>query len=330
MTDESTGSLEPGLHNPEQKLLRIVFMGTPEFAVASLHALLQAGHHIAGVITAPDKAAGRGMKLQESAVKKYAVEHSLKILQPEKLKNPVFLEELRSLQADIQVVVAFRMLPEVVWNMPPMGTINVHGSLLPQYRGAAPINWALINGEKETGVTTFKLKQEIDTGDVLLQAVIPIGENETAGELHDRMKEVGASLLVKTIRGLASGSLMEKPQQSFLEGVSFDIKHAPKIFTETCRIDWNKPAADVHNLVRGLSPYPGAFTTFEGKTLKIYKSLKEEKTPAIEAGEWDSDKKTYLKFACADGYILVTELQLEGKKKMTTEEFLRGYRFIPV
>jgi methionyl-tRNA formyltransferase len=327
MTDESTGNPEPGLRRPEQKPLRIVFMGTPEFAVASLNALLQSGHHIAGVITAPDKAAGRGMKLQESAVKKYAVEQGLKILQPDKLKNPVFLEELRSLQADIQVVVAFRMLPEVVWNMPPMGTINVHGSLLPQYRGAAPINWAIINGEHETGVTTFKLKHEIDTGDVLLQAVIPIGENETAGELHDRMKEAGASLLVETIRGLADGSLMEKPQQSFLEAVSFDIKHAPKIFTETCRIDWSKPAADVHNLVRGLSPYPGAFTSFEGKTLKIYKSLKEEKTPAIEAGEWDSDKKTYLKFACADGYISVTELQLEGKKKMTTEEFLRGYRF---
>ncbi|HYK56514.1 MAG TPA: methionyl-tRNA formyltransferase, partial [Flavisolibacter sp.] len=194
--------------------LRIVFMGTPEFAVASLDALVNAGCTLVGVITAPDKPAGRGMKLQESAVKKYAVEKGLKILQPEKLKNPQFLEDLKSLKADLQIVVAFRMLPEIVWNMPPMGTINVHGSLLPQYRGAAPINWAIINGEKETGVTTFKLKHEIDTGDILLQEKIPIGENETAGELHDKMKEVGAQLLVTTIQGLADGSLKETPQSA--------------------------------------------------------------------------------------------------------------------
>ncbi|RYZ20344.1 MAG: methionyl-tRNA formyltransferase, partial [Chitinophagaceae bacterium] len=241
------------------KDLRIVFMGTPEFAVASLHALVMAGCKVVGVITAPDKPAGRGMKLQESAVKKYATEKGLTILQPDKLKNPQFLEELKSLKADLQIVVAFRMLPELVWNMPPMGTVNVHGSLLPQYRGAAPINWAIINGEKETGVTTFKLKHEIDTGDILLQERIAIGENETAGELHDKMKEVGAKVLVETVKGLAEGSLVEHPQLSALESIAFEIKHAPKIFTETCKIDWNKPVADVHNLIRGLSPYPGAF-----------------------------------------------------------------------
>lgn len=324
---------------------RIVFMGTPEFAVASLDALVKAGFNIVGVVTAPDKPAGRGMKLQESAVKKYAVEKGLHILQPEKLKNPQFLEELRALQADLQVVVAFRMLPEVVWNMPPMGTINVHGSLLPQYRGAAPINWAIINGELETGVTTFKLKHEIDTGDVLLQERIPISENETAGEVHDRMKEVGASLLVETVKGLSDGSLEERPQASMVNGqwamgetetaethspFTIDhsqLRHAPKIFTETCKIDWSKPVADVHNLIRGLSPYPGAFSSLNGKMLKIYGSEKEETAPSIPAGDYQTDKKTYLKFACADGYIQVKELQLEGKKKMGIEEFLRGYRF---
>jgi methionyl-tRNA formyltransferase len=246
--------------------LRIVFMGTPEFAVASLDALVQAGCNIVAVITAPDKPAGRGMKLQESAVKKYAVEKGLPLLQPEKLKNPQFLETLRNLRADLQVVVAFRMLPEVVWNMPPMGTINVHGSLLPKYRGAAPINWAIINGEKETGVTTFKLQHEIDTGNILLQQRLPIGEEETAGELHDRMKVAGAELLVKTVQGLADGTLKEIPQSDVN-----DVPHAPKIFTETCQINWNKTVEEIHNLIRGLSPYPGAFTTLHGKTLKIYR-----------------------------------------------------------
>lgn len=311
----------------EQRNLRIVFMGTPDFAVASLDALVQAGYNIVGVVTAPDKPAGRGMKLQESAVKKYAVEKGLPILQPEKLKNPQFIEALRSLQADVQVVVAFRMLPEVVWNMPPMGTINVHGSLLPQYRGAAPINWAIINGETETGVTTFRLKHEIDTGDVLLQERIPIGEDETAGELHDRMKDIGARLLVETIKGLEQGTLEDKPQQSFLESLAFAPKHAPKIFTETCKIDFTKPVADVHNLIRGLSPYPGAFCEFQGKTLKIYRSVKEEKEPAIPAGRWETNRKSYLRFACADGYVYAMEIQLEGKKRMAIEDFLRGYRF---
>lgn len=301
-------------------------MGTPEFAVASLDALVQADCNIVGVITAPDKPAGRGMQLQQSAVKKYALEHQLHILQPDKLKNPQFLEELKALQADLQIVVAFRMLPEVVWNMPPMGTINVHGSLLPQYRGAAPINWAVINGEKETGVTTFKLKHEIDTGDILLQDRLPIGENETAGSVHDRMKELGAQLLVKTVQGLADGSLKEIPQSQIPNSQS-EILHAPKIFTDTCRIEWNRPVADIHNQVRGLSPFPGAFTQLEGKTLKIYQSLKEEGKVNEQPGTFVSDKKTYLKFACMDGYLHVKELQLEGKKRMFTEDFLRGYRF---
>ena len=302
-------------------------MGTPEFAVASLDALVNAGCHVVGVITAPDKPAGRGMQLQQSAVKKYAVEKGLQILQPEKLKNPQFLHALQSLQADLQIVVAFRMLPEVVWNMPPMGTVNVHGSLLPQYRGAAPINWAIINGEKETGVTTFRLKHEIDTGNVLMQERIPIDEDETAGELHDRMKEVGAHLLVKTVKGLADGLLTEHPQQSLLESIAFQLNHAPKIFTETCKIDFTKSVDDVHNLIRGLSPYPGAFTEFNGKVLKIYRSIKEERDKETPPGEFETDKKTFLKFASSDGYIQVKELQLEGKKKMTVEEFLRGYRF---
>lgn len=306
---------------------RIVFMGTPEFAVASLDALGRSGYNVVGVVTAPDKQAGRGMKLQESAVKKYAVEKGLRLLQPEKLKNPEFLAELRSLQADLQVVVAFRMLPELVWNMPQLGTINVHGSLLPQYRGAAPINWAIINGEKETGVTTFKLKHEIDTGDILLQERIPIGDDETAGEVHDRMKEIGAALLVQTVSGLAAGTLAETPQQPLLDDGTSAVKHAPKIFTETCRIDWNRPVADVHNLVRGLSPYPGAFTVFNGRVLKIYRDSKEEQAPSLAPGEYETDRKTYLKFACTDGFIQVKEMQLEGKKRMGIEEFLRGYRF---
>lgn len=327
-----------------KKSLRIVFMGTPEFAVASLAALVKAGYNIVGVVTAPDKPAGRGMKLQESAVKKYAVEQGLPILQPEKLKSPQFLESLKSLQADLQIVVAFRMLPEVVWVMPPIGTVNVHGSLLPQYRGAAPINWAIINGEKETGITTFKLKHEIDTGDILLQERLPIGENETAGELHDRMKYLGAQVLVKTVQGLMDGTLKETPQSSIVNDQSsikdyelsetysrFTIddsrlKHAPKIFTETCRIDWNKPVTDVHNLIRGLSPFPSAFTTLNGKTLKIYRSEKEVTQPSVAIGAFESDGKTFLKFACVGGCVVVKELQIEGKKRMGVEEFLRGYR----
>ena len=321
--------------------MRIVFMGTPEFAVASLAKLVDAGCNIVGVITAPDKPAGRGMQLQQSAVKIYAVQKQLNILQPEKLRSPEFIEALRSLKADVQIVVAFRMLPEIVWNMPPMGTINVHGSLLPQYRGAAPINWAIINGEKYTGVTTFKLKHEIDTGDILLQTKIDIGENETAGELHDKMKEVGADLLLKTMKQLAVGNLEEKPQSatgkqeagnvkaddSPLNIDDSQLKHAPKIFTETCNIDWNKTTEEVFNLIRGLSPYPTAFTQLENKKLKIYKAERAAEKPSTTVGNYETDGKNYLRFACRDGYINITELQLEGKKKMDVKDFLRGYRF---
>lgn len=311
--------------------LRIVFLGTPEFAVASLDALVNGGYNIVGVITAPDKPAGRGMKLQESAVKKYGVEKGLKILQPEKLKNPQFLEELRSLNADLQIVVAFRMLPEAVWNMPPIGTVNVHASLLPQYRGAAPINWAIINGEKETGITTFKLKHEIDTGDILLQERTQIGENETAGELHDRLKETGAKLLVKTVHGLAEGTLKEMPQSEIIPmtiGKKSEIlTHAPKIFTETCKIDWSKSVDEVHNLIRGLSPFPGAFTYLNKKLLKIYRSEKELKQPSVAPEQFETDGKTFLKLACADGYIHLKEVQIEGKKRMSVGDFLRGYKF---
>ena len=306
--------------------LRIVFMGTPEFAVASLDALVNAGCNIVGVITALDKPAGRGLKLQESAVKKYAVEKGLNVLQPEKLKNPQFLEELQQLSADVQVVVAFRMLPELVWNMPRMGTINVHASLLPQYRGAAPINWAIINGEKETGVTTFKLKHEIDTGDILLQEKIAISENETAGELHDKLKELGARVLVRTIHRLADGTLKEVSQTEIPGSKSETIKHAPKIFTETCKIDWNKPVDEIHNLIRGLSPFPGAFTHLNEKLLKIYRSEKEPGQTGHAPGEFQTDGKTILKFSCVDGFILLKEIQMEGKKKMIVEDFLRGYK----
>lgn len=302
-------------------------MGTPEFAVASLDALVKAGYHIVGVVTAPDKAAGRGMQLQQSAVKKYAVENNLNILQPEKLKSPQFIEELRSLNADLQVVVAFRMLPEVVWNMPPMGSVNLHGSLLPQYRGAAPINWAVINGEKMTGVTTFKLKHEIDTGDILLQESFPIDENETAGEVHDKMKEIGAQLLVKTVKGLADSNLAQTAQNSEFRIMNYELKHAPKIFTETCKIDWNKTTDEIFNLIRGLSPYPTAFTFLNGKQLKIFKAEKIKKPFTAVPGSFETDHKTFLHFACNDGYISILELQLEGKKKMLTGDFLRGYRF---
>ncbi len=302
-------------------------MGTPEFAVASLDALVKAGCNIVGVITAPDKPAGRGMELQQSAVKKYAVENNLHVLQPEKLKNPEFLDELRSVKADLQIVVAFRMLPEAVWNMPPMGSVNLHGSLLPQYRGAAPINWAVINGEKETGVTTFKLKHEIDTGDILLQENFPIAETDNTGDVHDKMKEIGAGLLVRTIKGLADGSLKETPQLSTFNSQFSTLKHAPKIFTETCKIDWNKPVDDIYNLIRGLAPYPAAFTFLQEKKLKIYKAEKVYDQPGEKPGTFKTDEKSYLYFTCTDGYISILELQLEGKKKMDTAAFLRGYHF---
>lgn len=299
---------------------RIVFMGTPAFAVASLDALVKAGHNIVGVITAPDKPAGRGMKMSESAVKKYAIEHSLNILQPEKLKNPDFLSQLRALHADLQVVVAFRMLPEVVWNMPPMGTINVHASLLPKYRGAAPINWAIINGEKESGVTTFKLTHEIDTGNILLQKKIIIGDHDDAGILHDKLRDAGAELLIETIDGLANHTITEQPQQG-----EANI-HAPRLNTDTARINWNEPVEKIHNLIRGLSPYPAAFTTLKGKVFKIYKSDFKHVKPGAEPGTFETDNAGYLRFAGADGYIYAKNVQAEGKKRMDISEFLRGFR----
>ncbi len=323
----STPDPSSTFHFSMRKELRIVFMGTPEFAVVSLDALVNAGYHIVGVITAPDKAAGRGMQLQQSAVKKYAVDKGLNILQPEKLKDPQFLQALKALNAHLQVIVAFRMLPEAVWNMPPMGSVNLHGSLLPQYRGAAPINWAVINGEKETGVTTFKLKHEIDTGDILLQERFPIGENETAGDVHDKMKGIGAELLVKTVKVLEEGSLQERPQATDNRQQTSVLKHAPKIFTETGKINFSKTTEEVHNLIRGLSPLPGAYTTLNDKILKIYRSEKQITPVKTTAGNFETDEKTFLKFACTDGYVQVKELQLEGKKKMNIDDFLRGYHF---
>jgi methionyl-tRNA formyltransferase len=305
----------------DYRSLRIVFMGTPDFAKASLEKLVDSGCQIVGVITAPDRPAGRGMKLQQSAVKEYAFSKGLNILQPEKLKNPAFLDELGALKADLQIVVAFRMLPELVWNMPPLGTINVHGSLLPDYRGAAPINWAVINGEKETGVTTFKLKQEIDTGNILMQEKMSIGENETAGEVHDRMKILGADLLLKTIQAVAEDKTKEIPQ----DNISREPKHAPKIFTETCRINWNSSAEKIHNQVRGLSPYPAAFTTLHEKTFKIYQCTYELRQNVEDPGAIKIEDGK-MAFACANGYVYPQIVQAEGKKKMGIDDFLRGYR----
>ncbi|MGZ5248161.1 MAG: methionyl-tRNA formyltransferase, partial [Flavitalea sp.] len=256
-------------------------------------------------------------------VKKYAVEKNIEVLQPPKLKEPEFIKSLSNLNADLQIVVAFRMLPEIVWNMPPMGTVNVHGSLLPQYRGAAPINWAVINGEKETGVTTFKLQHAIDTGNILMKEVIPIGEDENAGSVHDRMKEIGAQLLVKTIKGLAEGSIKEITQDDITGGA---LKHAPKIFTETCKIDWNKPVSEIYNLIRGLSPYPGAFTSLNDKMFKIFTASKNIETHSREIGSMETDGKTFIRFYGIDGSIDCKEIQLEGKKRMNVEEFLRGYK----
>jgi methionyl-tRNA formyltransferase len=302
-------------------IMRIVFMGTPDFAVASLHALLEAGHDIAAVVTAADKPAGRGQKIHESAVKQYAVARGLKVLQPLKLKDPEFLTELEALKAEIQVVVAFRMLPEVVWNMPPKGTINLHASLLPDYRGAAPINHAIINGEAVTGVTTFFLKHEIDTGDVIFSEQVSIGPDESAGELHDKLMETGAKLLVRTIDAIERNDYQEVPQ-----AITAEQKHAPKIFKEFCEINWNQPAQQIHNHIRGLSPYPTAFTKLQGKNLKVFKAALEPGQPKEDAGTFVTDGKTFLKFAAADGYLALEDIQYEGKKRMQVGEFLRGMR----
>jgi methionyl-tRNA formyltransferase len=300
--------------------MRIVFMGTPEFAVPSLEILLDHGYDLPAVITAPDKPGGR-LGLVESAVKRFAGAHNLRVLQPAKLKSPDFLSELRALRADLQVVVAFRMLPEAVWQMPPLGTLNLHASLLPRYRGAAPINWAIINGETETGLTTFLLRHEIDTGDLLFQERVAIGPDETAGELHDRMMHLGAALVLRTVRAIEAGQARPQSQEDR------QATHAPKIFTETCRIAFDRPTRQVHDFVRGLSPYPGAWTRLDGKTLKILRARPAAPAPiAPPPGRFLSDGRTYLRVATADGALDLQEIQLEGKRRMGVKEFLNGYK----
>lgn len=309
--------------NQPFKDLRIIFLGTPEFAVASLDALVKSGANVVAVVTAPDKPAGRGMKIQASPVKTYAEEEKIPVLQPEKLKSPDFLNELKSLKADLQIVVAFRMLPEAVWNMPPMGTVNVHASLLPLYRGAAPINRAIMNGEKKTGVTTFRLKHEIDTGNILLQQETEILESDNAGTLYEKLMKSGAELLVKTVKGLAAGTVSEKPQtETHIE----ELKHAPKIFKEDMEINWEKSCMDIHNQIRGLAPYPAAFSFLSGKKVKIFKAKPEKGNPEKAPGSFETDHKTFLRFAAKDGWVYAEELQQEGKKKMSVAEFLRGFR----
>lgn len=304
------------------KELKIVFFGTPDFAVASLKALVAAGLQVSAVVTAPDKPSGRGLQLQATPVKQYALEQHIPVLQPPKLKDPLFLQELEAIQADLHIVVAFRMLPEAVWNMPPMGTINVHGSLLPQYRGAAPINRAIMDGATETGVTTFKLKHEIDTGDILLSHAIAITETDDAGTIHDKLMEAGATLLVKTVEGLAAGSIQEIPQHQ----VAGELRHAPKLFKEDMEISWEHTVATVRNQVRGLSPYPAAFTRLAGKNIKVYQVHTEQALTGKEPGTMETDNRSWLRFAAADGWVYIDELQQEGKKRMDITAFLRGFR----
>jgi methionyl-tRNA formyltransferase len=311
--------------------LRIIFMGTPEFAVASLDMLVRNHYDVIGVVTVPDKPAGRGLEIQQSDVKQYAAARGLPVLQPEKLKDENFLRALRALQADLQVVVAFRMLPEAVWKMPRLGTFNLHASLLPQYRGAAPINWAVMNGETETGVTTFFLQHEIDTGNILFREVVPIGENENAGEVHDKLKEAGANLVLKTVKAIEKNEIHPVPQETLLKPGEV-LKPAPKIFKENCRIDWNRPVEEVHNFIRGLSPYPAAFTHFvnaEGKLLqvKIFRSEKQPYTHQEPPGKIFTDGKEILKISVQGGYLRIADLQLAGKKRMPVKEFLQGFRF---
>lgn len=306
--------------------MRIVFMGTPDFAVASLNRLVKNNKNIVAVVTSADKPAGRGQKLHESAVKKYAVENNLPVLQPEKLKSQDFIEALQILKADLFIVVAFRMLPEIVWNMPPLGTFNLHGSLLPQYRGAAPINWAIINGEKESGVTTFFLKHEIDTGSIIHQSKTPIHENMTAGELHDILMEIGADLVLKTVNDIEANNVHPISQEETMKRnglIESDLRHAPKIFKKDMLIDWNKPAEEIVHHIKGLSPYPTAFTNLNDLGLKIFDAEISESINLLP-GEFYSDNKTFLKFQTADKSISILELQLEGKKRMKIEEFLRG------
>lgn len=313
----------------EKKDLRIVYMGTPEFAVESLKRLVEGGYNIVGVITMPDKPMGRhGSVLQPSPVKQYAVSQGLKVLQPEKLKDESFVAELRELKADLQIVVAFRMLPEVVWNMPRLGTFNLHASLLPQYRGAAPINWAVINGETETGITTFFLKHEIDTGEIIDQVRVPIADTDNVGDVYERLMNLGGDLVVKTVDSILDGSVKTVPQDKLAEGEV--LRPAPKIFKETCRIDWSKGVKQIYDFVRGLSPYPAAWTELcQGSTapqvLKIYETDKIFAEHSFELGAVVTDKKTYFRIAVTDGYINIRSLQLAGKKRMGVTDFLRGY-----
>lgn len=314
-----------------KKDLRIVYMGTPEFAVESLKRLVEGGYNIVGVITMPDKPMGRhGSVLQPSQVKQYAVSQGLKVLQPEKLKDEQFLAELRELKADLQIVVAFRMLPEVVWNMPPMGTFNLHASLLPQYRGAAPINWAVINGDTETGITTFFLKHEIDTGEIIDQVRVPIADTDNVEIVYNRLMMLGGDLVLKTVDAILDGNVKTTPQEELAQ--IEELRPAPKIFKETCRIDWTQGVKKVYDFVRGLSPYPAAWTELhQGEQapvmLKIFETEKQYCSHNYQPGSIDTDKKTYFRIATTDGYLNIRSLQLAGKKRMEVTDFLRGYRF---
>jgi methionyl-tRNA formyltransferase len=312
------------------KKTRIIFMGTPEFAVESLNILLENNYSVIAVITAPDKPAGRGYKLTPSEVKKYASEKNLQILQPTNLKDPDFLNELKNLNADLQIVVAFRMLPEAVWNMPPLGTINLHASLLPHYRGAAPINWAIINGEKETGVSTFFLQHEIDTGNIILQEKVPLTDNETAGELHDKLKTIGAKLILRTVEKIENGNFETIKQKELINNDK--IKIAPKIFKKDCEINWYNKSELIHNLIRGVSPFPGAYTYVKENSssaalqLKIYRAsyLINNTNNLNTISKIETDGKTFLHIITTDGYINILELQLEGKKRLSVQDFLKG------
>lgn len=300
--------------------LRIVFMGTPEFAVPSLEILLNNKKNVVGVITAEDKPQGRGQKLGGSPVKEVALQHGLKVLQPTKLKNPDFIEELKSLKADLQIVVAFRMLPEVVWAMPPKGTFNLHASLLPQYRGAAPINWAIINGENVTGVTTFFLQQEIDTGAIIFQESEPIGDDDDAGSLYNRLMSRGAALVLKTVEAIESRTVKTTMQ----EAIGGPLKPAPKIFKETCMIDWTKKGLEIRNFVRGLSPYPGAWTQLAGKQVKVFNVSLVKDGRSMMPGKFETDQKSLIHVGCGDSVLSINEFQWEGKRRMKAVEFFRG------
>ena len=310
--------------------MKIVFMGTPEFAVPCLDILIKNNYNIVGVVTVPDKPAGRGQQLNQSAIKKYAIENNLKLLQPEKLKDEGFVNELKHLNADLQIVVAFRMLPEVVWNMPKLGTYNLHASLLPKYRGAAPINWAVINGDTESGVTTFKLKHEIDTGNVLLQQKVKIDTTTTAGILHDELMIVGSNLILKTVQQIEL-SINMNTELNFIAQQDVEASHAPKLFKETCKINWHNDVTSIYNLIRGLSPYPTAFTELNNKAevfllIKIFSATFEEINHTQTNGLLLCDNKTFLKVYCKNGILTVCSLQLQGKKQMSVEEFLRGFK----